>query len=47
MKLHTHDVPLLLFHLPQALHDLMHHEDAQIVSAGLGKLYPQVIQPGT
>ena len=44
MKLHTHDATLLLLHLPQALHDLMHHEDVGLVGAEFSKTHAQAIK---
>jgi len=41
MKWHVDDVPFLLLHLPQALHDLMHHEDAAMVQKHLVNVNPR------
>lgn len=41
---HLEDIPLLVHSIPQALHDLMQHEDASIVQKGLATL-PVVLPP--
>ena len=42
MKWHVDDIPFLLTHLPHAVHDLLHHEDATMVKKTLVNLKPNV-----
>ena len=38
MKWHVDDIPFLLTHLPYAVHDLMYHEDTELVKKALRNL---------
>jgi hypothetical protein len=44
MKWHLEDIPSLLAHLPHAVHDLMHHEDKQLVSGAKNTLLATTLE---
>lgn len=38
MEWHFKDIPLLIHNIPRALHDLMHHEDKELVKQGIANI---------